>query len=268
MKVKNQFLGISFLGIFILQMLCLKAIGQVSTKEKAVDTLYNFALSGLKLRKAPKTGEVLATIPFGQKLPIFRYVVNDVIENIDDTWVEVNYNGQNGFVFGGFLTSLTPPKENCKSLENYLDQNFMALSPKKEITYKNEEYTEKDHVRLYYLGRIVAYFRYDEGYESSSENIIFSGIQMKDAYLLARVIFKNDYIKTIENVKNGVKGSTRNVNVSEIPPDYDNSGINGFKLKDKEYEIYFQIEGSCLEYLNIKQLGQYEEVKISRAGGC
>ncbi len=88
-------------------------------------TVFVKAKSGLVLRKEPnKNSEKLDLIPYGTKL----YINSESIPygGMDDSsaWLEMEFNGKTGYLYGEFLDFADPQKQilskwNCSTLYNY-----------------------------------------------------------------------------------------------------------------------------------------------------
>ena len=92
------------------------------------DTVYVFAVNGMNLRKdASLVAPVKAKIPYGERLLITGIPDNQdsvVVKefegfNIAGHFVEVEYRGQSGYIFDGYLSKLIPPVAG-ESVSDYL----------------------------------------------------------------------------------------------------------------------------------------------------
>jgi len=73
------------------------------------------ASSGLKLRTAPKHGKTIKVIPYGSEVTVITpayedCITYDQIEWIQGAWIEVEYEGDQGYVFDGFLSDFPIPE--------------------------------------------------------------------------------------------------------------------------------------------------------------
>jgi hypothetical protein len=120
------------------------------------DTLYVAAHSGLSFRTEPGTKATkLAAIPKGSQLVVLAdadsNLAHSVTEfpgfNIKGFWVEVDYNGQVGYVFSGYLSGFKPFEKNYdKELKKfYMEGAFYYLwrnyRLKNSINFYDQNYT-------------------------------------------------------------------------------------------------------------------------------
>lgn len=115
----KQLIRISLLLILIM------VYGQVNSKTSFIDTSYLFvyAKSGLKLRSAPNlTSEIIALAKYSETVKPIREIDTFYrrIENRRGKWLEVDYQGQIGYMFSGFLSKLP----RGKSPFNYKDEGL------------------------------------------------------------------------------------------------------------------------------------------------
>src|SRR5690554_4891367 len=109
---------------------------QVETSTDVVDSLvtetlptfkYVTAVSGLTLRKSPNLqSEKLVVMPLGTKVTIVNaeeeHTMN--VGGIDGAMDEVEYNGQKGFAFNGFLSKFSSVGQDAKSYAEALKKDF------------------------------------------------------------------------------------------------------------------------------------------------
>jgi hypothetical protein len=125
---------------------------------KVGDSLTVFINSGLKLREKPSAKSLaIATIPIGKKVFIKKQLLREYkhqdslasIRLIKGYWVKVDYNGQAGYVFDGYLSSLPYPvifkqefyrKNNYSTESAYLFTHFKKVSNAFNTTLIPKEY--------------------------------------------------------------------------------------------------------------------------------
>ncbi len=84
------------------------------------------AASGLKMRVMPNLeSEVLAIIPYSAKVQVVKNELSIeksmVIDYVSGKWVEVEYDGMQGYVFDGFLSHLPMPEMEWEKTQFDLD---------------------------------------------------------------------------------------------------------------------------------------------------
>jgi len=87
-----------------------------------IDTsfLFVYAKSGLKLRNEPNLkSETIAVAAYGEAVKRIREIdtFHSRIEDRRGKWLKVNYQGQIGYMFSGFLSKLPRPKSIYTNLE-------------------------------------------------------------------------------------------------------------------------------------------------------
>lgn len=176
------------------------------------DTLYVWAISGLRMRKTPGLqAEKMRLIPYGTALKVLNekrgrdghdITVQAVPEYIDAQSVksdaviftgyfaQVAFQGDTGFVFDSYLSKLLPMQyeltrriagegekdwQRFEPIENYAQRAFGLLA-KKQLGKQPD-----DHVRLIYANGIV----WDMGLEKGLPGrIILPDISMEEAFML------------------------------------------------------------------------------------
>jgi len=91
------------------------------------ETVYVTAPSGLTLREAPNVNaRIIEIIPFGESISV---VIEESVEMesqridwIDGQWIKVSFEGEEGFVFDGFLSHLPVPVLDFELVDS--DLNF------------------------------------------------------------------------------------------------------------------------------------------------
>jgi hypothetical protein len=101
--------------------------------ETIPEYMYVTAVSGLTLRGQPNLqSEKLTVMPLGTKVKLVSHDEKTTMNvgGIDGAMDEVEYNGQNGFVFNGFISKF-PPSGDHPVAKNYFEDlkgNFPAVS--------------------------------------------------------------------------------------------------------------------------------------------
>ncbi len=98
--------------------------------EPATSTKYVYAFSGLKLRAQPKSdGQVLKVIPYGDKVIILEESENSAtIEWLSGKWVKVIHEGEEGYLFEGFISELPIPNYKFEMTQSDLDLTYPILA--------------------------------------------------------------------------------------------------------------------------------------------
>ena len=172
-------------------------------------TLSIVAPSGLSLRDAPnKLGKILDVIDFGEEVTVINssevVCKSEKIDWVTGEWILVEYQGQRGFMFDGYLTSLPLPEYEFEiayndmdiihSLESWVNYHYdMSLRPdtivENEETYKTVHYFDNNQklIKTDELG----YFRMD---------VYLSDVRIMDAYhLLLNMLPSKAEMTTFQN---------------------------------------------------------------------
>jgi len=82
--------------------------------------------SGLRLRSTPN-GAILKTLPFGSVVKFLPQTKTEVtkISEFDGSWILVQADGVQGYVFDGFLLPFAPPQK-CENLNTFLESDSTA----------------------------------------------------------------------------------------------------------------------------------------------
>jgi len=91
------------------------------------ETVYVTAPSGLTLREAPNlNARIIEIIPFGESIQVLieesLEMDSQRIDWVDGQWIKVNFEGEEGFVFDGFLSHLPVPLLDFELVDS--DLNF------------------------------------------------------------------------------------------------------------------------------------------------
>lgn len=156
------------------------------------ETLNVVANSGLKLRVSPElSGEVISIIPFGEAVEVLENneeTNTQVLNYVSGQWLLVNYDGQTGYVFDGYLSSLAIPMYEFEMIEN--NQGFMSsleswtnfryISTDKADTLQSKNGMTKV-IQNYHNGAKMTQVYNDSYYQLIIE---LDGIRVMDAYHL------------------------------------------------------------------------------------
>lgn len=110
-------------------------VSDTISTETIPEYLYVTAVSGLTLRAQPNLqSEKLAVMPLGTKVRLVSHDEKNTMNvgGIDGAMDEVEYNGQNGFVFNGFISRFSPSGHNPVA-KNYFE-DLKASIPEVSFT--------------------------------------------------------------------------------------------------------------------------------------
>lgn len=194
----------------LLLLYCL-SVQDAGGQTTAGDSLWNWAVSGLKLKERPAVNSKrIAGIPFGEKVRVVEDTVPAVAFvqltcksrpekqcfSLKGNWLKVEYAGKTGYVFDFYLSSfpvlgLTKAVHSGEQegpndfdrLKFYIKKNFGLGGIKK---YKDKE--EAEHV-IANFGRDIEMKRRFHGHDFEEIELRLPGWKFNEAYLLANVIF-------------------------------------------------------------------------------
>lgn len=147
---------IKWLGSFLLLFISVNCLA--IENYKVGDSLTVYINSGLKLRQKPSSkSDALTTIPIGKKVFIKKQLLREFkhqdsfasMRLLKGYWVLVEYKGQLGYVFDGYLSSLPYPvifknkpdeKKGYSTEEYYLFTHFAKTGSAFDTTLIPEEY--------------------------------------------------------------------------------------------------------------------------------
>lgn len=194
--------------LFVSLLFCSATIHLSGAQTTTGDTLWNWAVSGLKLREKPGVqAKRIAGIPYGEKVRIMEDGVSATAHTqktcaspatrdcytLKGKWVKVEYAGKTGFVFDVYLSRQpaqnlirSKPGEGPSELERlqfYLKKNFGTVSADKRQDKDGIKYVD-----VLFNSNIRMQQRY---YKTAFEEIDLNlpGWKFNEAYLLANHIF-------------------------------------------------------------------------------
>ena len=252
---------------YVTILLCLVAtLGFSIDTYKMGDVLFVHAPSGLKLRPAANSDDALATLPYGAKVTVLENLATTYPKEVDGFkgyWARVEFEGKRGFVFDGYLSFLPTPKAGCTSLKQYCADYFVSGS--KELVQSlscDDEVTDETTVKLYsYKGRQVV-LSINVGYEWGGETMTIENLSLAEGYLLAKGLYKKDFVQTYNHFKSQPDAAQT---IDNVPVDID-SYITFKPAKDSPKCISLEFLSDCSEQLNVVQ--RKGVLLIRRSGGC
>lgn len=187
------------------------------------DTLHVFALSGLHLRMSAPDGAVISIIPYGAQLENYSYQPHarrDTIENLPGEWIKTAWQGQEGYVFDGFLSRLPAPALDVQSLDSYAERYFARIEG------SGGKYRYRDHQVAF----ADAYFEgtdAGEGHGFSIEMTIEPGsFSATDMYLLMRALFRRYIDDVLRDYKDADHPQKKDLNYFQFVPKADSGSFD------------------------------------------
>jgi hypothetical protein len=155
------------LFVFLIVFYCYSGFSQDVTPIE--NALHVYAPSGLNLRAEPHAhSKIIDVVDYGEKVRLLSRTDSfpDQMGWVPGHWVKVHYEGAEGYLFDGYLSSLDYPSydfELCSEdmdliypLESYMDYHFF---PQME---PDTSYSESDHTSVTHV--------FHEGYKMKREN--------------------------------------------------------------------------------------------------
>jgi len=159
------------------------AVAGVEEKKRNV-----FTNGGIVLRSEPSVkGRPLATIPAGTEFNILSVAQKeDTIGGVVGSWIEAEYAGKRGFLFGGYTSNLPYPK-NCESIKKYVFTNFSKKGDEVQIGIKPDEKYAPDETgkKIQNFDRGIVYTEIN-GYEHWEEQIDFPNAGLYEVYFITK----------------------------------------------------------------------------------
>ncbi len=185
-------------------LLCLSGLYTLSAQTNQ----YVWAPSGLTLRSAGHSGaEKIGVIPYGGEveltgnygdridLPVIKAFSVEIYDDehqsqpwsMSDNYVEVNYQGESGWLFAGYLFYLPPlgTSEPGLSIDDWLEK--VAGPPKKLFAPDGPQVNFREQAVYRYEYGIVRVDEYGEGWGGSTWSIPLG--TLNDGYLLGEAFF-------------------------------------------------------------------------------
>lgn len=111
-------------SLFLLLIITFTSINLIAQNPIDTSFLFVYAKSGLKLRSAPNlNSETIDLVKYSDSVKPIK-IVDDFYSRIEDRkgkWLKVNYQGQIGYMFSGFLSKLPRGKPFLNHKEEGLD---------------------------------------------------------------------------------------------------------------------------------------------------
>lgn len=181
---------------------------------KPLDKVNVWLVEGAELKDAAnEKAKTIAKVPYGTALNIVKETTlakaaavdfnSDVLKKpykLRGTWVKVNYNGKQGYIFDGYLSAMPALNKDKKGYfeqqDNYMKRNFGVLKIEKTIPKKDATVT----TTYYKNGAVNKETAYDGCFD---HELILKNISYAEALLLQKVLYKD------ADAAEGVKVSTQ-----------------------------------------------------------
>lgn len=191
----------TMVGLFIVFLSMKAETSPQHIKEGA--PLHVVASSGLNMRSKPNHSSLsIKTIPYASTVIVlaqnFECLLSDEIEWVSGQWIKVEHKGDQGYIFNGFLSSLTPPDIRQNSgeqeislivgLDIWIYNNLKPVSI--PDTMSNEfSYTIKHHFenRAIYEQQL-----YSAGYRS---RLFLQNVRIMDVFHLIKGFYDDNFKK-------------------------------------------------------------------------
>ena len=176
------------------------------------------ALSGLKMRDLPNLkGKKILTIPYNGEVEVIATGFGELkVKELEDfyiegEWVQVSYNGKEGYVFDGYLTQFPLPdkkkiginqEKEISKFYYFFNTNFSIKSDRSNFITEEKEnckYTLWDKCRCGFSQRFNNQISYKINYcvsktkMSTREIVEIENISLTEAYFITSIIEKSSF---------------------------------------------------------------------------
>ena len=260
-----------YISLF-LSLLIFNSIYSIDSYQ-ANEILNVLTISGIRLWDEPE-GNVLQKVPYGARVVTLEsknFNYPKTMEGIKGAWVKVNFNGNVGYVFDGFLSGLPAPSLS-DDLQSYVKREFKLLSNEMPLSFHKDDdigSTGNDVLFLEWKNRQCAYENHFYA-NGGGENLCIPGASMEEAYLLMRII-KRDFYEVARKAAANSKGFDKSPYVMFVlnGVSYYNNGIGHETEKHDYYEC--DLSDYCDYQLTITNHNGYVLINFDGAcdvGGC
>lgn len=191
----------------------------------APQTLKVYAESGLNLRDNPDTdSRVLKVIPYGSSVTVVETTPDTkVIEWMSGNWVLVEHDGEQGYLFGGFLSDLPLPVESFEKsssdmdllypFTNWMDHNYDQVRKPDTLILDHEQYLTKYYENSQWFSQTG----HNNRIRVSAE---LTDTKLSEAYHLMKSLLKTDAEKiTFDNKSVFIKNAAGSVDKIRVELD-------------------------------------------------
>lgn len=242
-------------------------------------TYFVHAQSGLRLRKSPISGEVVATLSYGSTVQVLfdedpnEQTTDGVIDGLHGIWRHAKVGTQTGYIFDGYLSQLPTPDASCTSMRKYVEKYFTPMGPLVETKHESKEgdnFIQRDTARffLHKPTQTLAVYQSSTGYESYNEFVQFSmAIEMREVWLLMQGCYaaKIKDVLSFYALRDAGKPLPED-KMFEFDETLKAEDYRTFKPNDSDGRIHLRIEGGCVWDLFMESNGI--GTLFSDGGGC
>ncbi|MFM2267978.1 MAG: hypothetical protein RL757_1419 [Bacteroidota bacterium] len=194
--------------LFLVSFTCLHA---QESRFNANETAYVWANAGLNMREQPDAkSKKITVLPFAAKIIILEQMGAKIPFEVEEFegftvkgyWISVKFGEKKGWVFDGFLSKFTPPKESEGDIQKYLEAKFGKSGKMTDIKVQGEnmelrplkpnERFEPDTLEIY--GFKQAYTNgvsldYSQGEGGFSMIVSFQNMSLFEVYVIVKKIY-------------------------------------------------------------------------------
>lgn len=212
------------------------------------------APSGLMLRTNPNQhSKAINMIEFGDEVKVVHrdetLSPRDVIDWTEGQWIMVEYGGEVGYVFDGFLTDLPlptmlfekvqEPLEFVSPMESWVNHHFINTSPTETIQKANGNIQTVD---LFDNGQKMVRSDFDEYFKME---VYLADVRLMDGYnLLTSMLTSKDEIATFKNKTIFIEdndGKLKRIKINLDDPIY----IDKYQDDKVKISLYASNYGKC-----------------------
>ncbi len=197
----------------LLLFLCLLPIVAVAwPRYRTGDTLYVGAGSGLNLRDdVGLAANKLGTVPYGAAVVMLQDPKDGTTFEVEELpgftisglWIKVRYQGQEGYVFDGYLTRLPMPPQGSNRQDTYFG-DILPKTQEKDVVHRYclTESDQPCHLTQYFAGPIIRsqYFFNEAAVQGT---LWLPAATSAEAYLLMRALYYHPERQGIRAIAEG-----------------------------------------------------------------
>lgn len=156
------------------------------------------ASNGLNMRSKPEAdARIVTKVAYGKRVEVLEETNAQLqLGWVNDHWYSVKYRGREGFIYGGYLSELTPPKEmNLNRLSDilplYATQAF-TVEGKPAITVEGNDGDTLKHTLVMFKNGAELELESETDRMSS---MLILGASVQEAYVLLEALLKQNQMK-------------------------------------------------------------------------
>ncbi len=178
-------------NLICILIISLTAIGLSATTTPEPVTKNVVAFSGLKLRVAPGLDQqVISIIDYGEIVELIEETdIMLSVEWLTGNWTKVRYQGEEGYIFDGFLTALPIPYNDFELSQNDLQLSYPLLA---WTEYHYAQVQKPDTLTNNDLTTVIQYMeggktlKREENYAYFKSTLTIENGEISDAYNLLK----------------------------------------------------------------------------------